>query len=338
MDSKLIALRPYRQPLAASAATLVITAAAGIGLWRLSRGGGTTVAALETAAVPVALLAGSLLIAAAATVALRWSRARPPSDLGVEEPLIARPRMPAIRRDHPLIALVGLTPRCGASTLAANVTILVATQGRLGTDPACRPRTLCLLNRSDGPGGLTLDGNGLREYLANHPAAAREDLVELAVPHPSGAEFLSCADVKLSGFQLRQILPVLRRYYDLIVFDVPVGDRWLCDVAIELADAVLLVALPSPDVDVAISRWSERIWGLASEGKTILVPNALTVGDRPLVRHPLEFLLELPEEPEVSESDGRGAPWALGTSNGARQFRTGCRLLLPGFFSEGNRR
>ncbi len=337
MDRSLVALRPYRQPLAVSAATLVITAAAGIGLWRLIPDGGTTVAALEAVALPVALLAGCLLIGAVGTVVLQSSRTRPQSERAVEEPLIARPRMPAIRRDHPLIALVGLTPRSGTSTLAANLAILVATEGRLRTDPARRPRTLCLLNRVDGPGRLRLDENAFRGYLTNHPATAHDDVVELAVSHPSGAEFLSCGDGGPNGFQLRQILPVLRRYYDLIVFDVPVRDRWLSDAAIELADAVLLITLPSLDAAAATGRWSERIWGLGFEGKTILIPNARTVADRPVVRHPLEFLFELPEEPEIAESDGRGVPWALGTSNGSRQFRAGCRLLLPGLFGEGNR-
>ncbi len=338
MDHSLGGLRPYRQALAVSAATFVLVVAGGMALGKLNVGGGAALAALQTAALSVAVLASLLLIAAAATLVLQDAPTRPRSELAAEEPLLARPHLPAIRRDRPFIAIVGLSPRCGASTLAANLAILVATEGRLGTDPVRRPRALCLLNRSAGPGELTLDGKALGEYFREHPAAAGDDLAGLAVRHPSGAEFLSCAEGGPNGFQLRQILPVLRRYYDLMVFDVPVHDRWLSDAAIELADAVLLVTLLTPDAHAAIARWSDRIWGLGLEAKTILTINARSVGDPPLPAQAFAFLLEFPEEREIAERDGRGSSWALGTSCGARRFRAGFRLLLPGLLGERSRR
>ncbi|HEV2035328.1 MAG TPA: hypothetical protein VGU71_14210, partial [Candidatus Dormibacteraeota bacterium] len=74
---------------------------------------------------------------------------------------------------------------------------------------------------------LGLDPAPLNNYFLSHRASVDESVVDLAVRHPSGCELLCVGPDALNGQRLRLMIPVLRRAYDLVVLEVPSGDRWL---------------------------------------------------------------------------------------------------------------
>ncbi len=162
-------------------------------------------------------------------------------------------------------------------------------------------------------------------------------MVDLAAPQSDGVEVFLIADGGPNAYQLRQLLPVLRRYYDLIVLDVATEDHWLTDTAMELADAVIVTSLPSPGVHTAIAQWSNRIWALGFEGKSVLTLNRRRLGDHATPRYRFQFMLESPDDPAISQPDrGRPAPTGL-ASPAARRLQAAVRLLLPDQFTEGGR-
>src|ERR1700674_172655 len=232
------ALQPYRGSIAASAATLAVAVLLSIAFWRLGLNGHSLAPALSAGALPLALAAGILLVVAAATVAIHISVRAPSPSVPVEEPLLAVPRVPAIRRNSPFIVVLGVSPKSGASTLACGLALVLATRGRIAKEPNRRLRPLCLVRSDDVPSEMSLDSQALEAYLRAQSSAVDDDVVDLAGRHPEGIEFLAMGREKPSASQLRQLLPVLRDHYDAIILDIPADDRWLATVSAEPADAV----------------------------------------------------------------------------------------------------
>src|ERR1700738_3931332 len=154
MDRK-SALQPYRGSLAVSASTLAVAVLLSIPLWRLGLNGHPVSRALAEGSLALALAAGILLVVAAATVAIHISVRAPSPSVSVEEPLLATPRVPAIRRNSPFMVVLGVTPKSGASTLTCGLAFLLATQGRIAKEPDRRLRPLCLLRSDDVPTGIS---------------------------------------------------------------------------------------------------------------------------------------------------------------------------------------
>jgi len=329
MDSNLRALRPYRHALTVSAGGLVVMALLGTAASLVGSQARPLEHALAAFVLPAVLLTGAVLLLSVVTLRIRGSLPLAASTVSTEEPLLARPRLPSIHRDAACITVLGVTPGSGASTIAANLAVLVASEGRLPTDPAHRPRPLCLLNRVTAPDRLELDATAMSSYLAAHPWTVRDDMVELPVRHPTGAEFLACAPGTLNGVELRQRLPMLDRYYNLIIIDASREDRWMADAAMELADVIFLVSGSDGSPVHTVPRWLESIWALGYENKTVLVMNRRRASDPRPPRSGYRFLLELPEDPVVAERDASSAAWATGKSSAARQLRAAARMLLP---------
>src|SRR5438128_2053105 len=214
------ALQPYRASLAASAATLAVAVLLSIAFWRLGNGH-SLAPAVAAGGLPLGLAAGILLVVAAATVAIHISVTAPSPSVSVEEPLLAAPRVPAIRRNAPLIVVLGVRPKSGASTLACGLALVLATQGQIAKEPDRRLRPLCLLRSHDVPSGVALDSSALETYFRAQSTAVDDDVVDLAGRHPEGIEFLAMGREKPSTSQLRQLLPVLRDQYDAIIMDIP---------------------------------------------------------------------------------------------------------------------
>src|SRR5437867_3689147 len=164
MDRK-SALQPYRGSLAVSASTLAVAALLSVALWRLGLNGQPLIRALAEGSLTVGLAAGILLVVAAATVAIHISVTAPSPSVSAEEPLLATPRLPAIRRNAPFIVVLGVAPKSGASTLACGLALVLATQGRTAKEPSRRLRPLCLLRSDDVPSGVSLDSQALEAYL-----------------------------------------------------------------------------------------------------------------------------------------------------------------------------
>jgi len=334
MDRK-SALQPYRGSLAVSTSTLAVAVLLSIVLWRLGLNGQPLVRAVAEGSLPLSLAAGILLVVAAATVAIHISVRAPSPSVSVEEPLLAAPHVPAIRRNSPFIVVLGVTPKSGASTLACGLAFVLATQGRIAKEPDRRLRPLCLLRSADVPSGVSLDSPALEAYLRAQSSAVDDDVVELAARHPEGIEFLTMGREKPSASQLRQLLPVLRDHYDAIIMDIPADDRWLATTSVELADAVFLIWAPSI-ADGTLQRWLDRLWGLGLEGKTILTVGQRRAGDRQYSKGASRFELEIPEDAAIRDRVDNDIAWAVANSSAAgRQLRQAARSLLPDLFPRG---
>ncbi|MEA2633852.1 MAG: hypothetical protein QOH92_619 [Chloroflexota bacterium] len=334
MASKVSALRAHRQAVVTPLAALGLAVSVGVGVSAFGPGATPAWHAVAAASLPLLLLTTLAMIVAAVTVALSASLASAPALARVEEPLLLPPRLPMIRRDAPFIVVLGTAPKSGTTTLARNLAAIVATEGRSVRVPGHRPRPLCLL---DWPDALDADGIGLAHYLTAHPTGLPDDVVDLAVPQSNGVEVLPIADGGPNAYQLRQLLPVLRRYYDLIVLDLKKEDHWLIDTALELADVILVTSLPTPGLQAAIAQWSNRIWALGFEGKSVLTLNRRSASDTPIPRYRFQFVLELPDDPAIAPPDGlRAAPMGSG-SPAARRLQAAVHLLLPDLFAAGDR-
>jgi Mrp family chromosome partitioning ATPase len=329
------ALQPYRGSLAVSTSTLAVAILLSVALWRLGLNGQPLVRALAEGSLPLGLAAGILLVVAVATAAIHISVRSPSPSVSVEEPLLAAPRVPAIRRNAPFIVVVGVTPKSGASTLACGLALVLAAQGRIAKEPTRRLRPLCLLGSDNVPSGVSLDGQALEAYLRAQSLSVDDDVVDLAGRHPEGIEFLAMGREKPSASQLRQLLPVLRDHYDAIIMDIPADDRWLATTSVELADAVFLMWAPS-STDGTLQRWVDRLWGLGLEGKTILTVGRRRAADPSLPTRASQFVLEIPEDRAIRDRVDDDMAWAVANSSAAgRQLRQAARRLLPDLLPQG---
>ena len=329
------ALQPYRRSIAASAATLAAAVLLSIAFWRLGLNGHPLAPALAAGGLPLGLAAGILLVVAVATVVIHISVTAPSPSVPVEEPLLAAPQVPAIRRNAPFIVVLGITPKSGASMLACGLALVLATHGRIAKEPDRRLRPLCLLRSDDLPSGVSLDSQALEAYLRAQSSSVDDDVVDLAGRHPEGIEFLAMGREKPSTSQLRQLLPVLRDHYDAIILDIPADDRWLATTSVELADAVFLMWSPGSQ-DGTPQRWVDRLWGLGLEGKTILTVGRRRAADPSLPKRASQFVLEIHEDRAIRDRGDSDMAWALANSSAAgRQLRQAARSLLPDLFPQG---
>src|SRR6202521_4125347 len=193
------ALQPYRASLVVSAATLAVAVLLSIAFWRLGLNGHPLARALAAGSLPLGLAAGILIVVAAATVAIHISVTAPSPSVSVEEPLLAAPRVPAIRRDAPFIVVLGVTPKSGASTLACGLAFVLATRGGIAKELSRRLRPLCLLRSDDVPCGVSLDSQALEAYLRAQSSAVDDDVIDLAGRHAEGIEFLAMGREKPSA-------------------------------------------------------------------------------------------------------------------------------------------
>jgi hypothetical protein len=247
--------------------------------------------------------------AAAVGVAFPWP-SRDPREPAEPEPLLGRVSAPD-REAHPyVLAVRQLEPRAGASTLAFNIAAKVATDGILDGH---RPRPLCLLSEGELAKALGLESEPLRSYFTERPVSPDEDVLGLAVRHPTGCELLCMGPGAPNGQQLRLLMPILRRYYDPIVIDCRSDDRWLTEVAVDACDVLLLVGLPTRDSVVAAARWADAGWERGITGQMAEVTNRVRAGPGSLagLGSGLQHHALIPEDPLVVSSDVNGLPWIL---------------------------
>jgi hypothetical protein len=245
----------------------------------------------------------ALLLLAAASAAWLAVRPRHIEMADHDEPVLGPPRMPACRSPRPVVVLAGLEPLAGVSTLAFNLAVTVAVDGR-------RPRPVCLLRDSPLARALELAPRSLDGHLAGHRYRVGPDLVNLAVRHPSGCELLCIggADERLSD-----LVAELAQHYDVVVVDGALGERPVMDVVTELADALVLVGLPSASSIRTAGIWMERVWATGLQDRTALVVNGVAACSPPPRELQLAFLFgaELPADPRVADMDREGTPWSL---------------------------
>jgi hypothetical protein len=319
--------RPYRQTALVSGGALAAALAIAVGLSLAGPSAGRLTGALAVIAVPASLFSLLLLMAGLVTTSVRAASPAAGSALAAEEPLVMAPRLPLVQRDAPLVLVLGAVPKAGATTLATSLAVLVAEEGRSPQDSARRPRPLVLLerpgvaNRNGQPGWLT-------EYLAEHPTTVRDDVLEVAIRHPSGTEVLRLADGEVNTIQLRELLAVFRKYYDLIVFDAMVEDHRTVQAAMEMADAIVLVIPDRREGIEPMTRWAERVYGLGLEGRSILAVTRRRTPSSMVSSAPFLFGLELPEDGTSVEAGVALTVWAR-VGPATRQLRNAARMLLP---------
>ena len=291
--------------------------------------------ALEVGWLPATLVVVVLALAAAVVAAaFPWPSPVPgePTDT---EPLIPPPSLPACRRVSPVIAFHALEPRCGSTTLAFNLAVQVAAVGTVAGDR--RPRPICLLTAGQLTTSLGLDPAPLSNYFLSHRASVDESVVDLAVRHPSGCELLCVGPDTLNGQRLRLLIPVLRRAYDLVVLEVPSGDRWLIDVAVETSDVSLLIARPTLKSASAAAAWADRAWERGLEGKLALIVDQ-AAATQPMPTSLMSGLLHLavvPDDPVVATNDLKGFPWVLRFESRARDaLARFAQQLLPDLMNQ----
>lgn len=288
-------------------------------------GGGIGARVLALAWLPALVIA---VLLATMAVAVGWAFPWPAADpyAPAEEPLLPQPILPACHRKSPMIVLHALEPGSGSSTLAFNLAVGATVQG------SEQRRPLALLRAGELTDRLGLDPAPLSSFLAAHPVSVDDALVELAERHVCGCELLVIGDGDLNGQRLRLLLPVLRRFYDLIALDCPTDDRWLTDVAVEVADLTLLVAQPSTRSASQAAAWGARVWDRGIEGKIALGLNRVA-GRTPfhdsLLRE-FRHQIWIPEDRVIAESDREGLPWVLRWESSARRVtETALEQLLP---------
>ena len=285
---------------------------------------------LDSAWLPI--LVASLILAGVAIgiVALIRSPGSNPEDR--VEPLLPIPALPTSRRRQPLISVHALEPGAGSSTLCFNLGALLAAEGTVSDDSgARRPRPLCLLQAGQLSSRLELDAEPLSQYLALNPVSIGEEIVSLAKRHPTGCELLCISEGALNGQKLRLLIPILRKHYDAILLDCPVGDRWLTEVAVDLSELVLALGLPTRRSSTAAGAWADDAWRRGFEGRTALILNRVEHDDPvpPALVGGFIHQAQLPDDQLVAAADAHGLPWSLAfDSLAARHLREAARQAL----------
>lgn len=247
-----------------------------------------------------------------------------------EEPLLPfEPRVPAARGPCPLVALVGLEPGAGTTSLAFNLAVLASVLGQ----PAdgVRPRALCLLSDGRLTKRLGLQSSLLVDHLEAHPGRVTPDVVDVARHHSSGCELLCVPREMLAAHQLRLLRRAVQPYYRVIIVDCAAADTRLRAAGDEDANVVLYVTTTSGANDGAIREALERMWDLRRYGNRALVLNRLWASDRVHFGEAvIDFGAALPHDDEVQVADLTAVPWALSpTSPAGSELRALAKQLMP---------
>ncbi len=234
---------------------------------------------------------------------------------------------------------MGVESGAGSSTLAFNLAVATAVEGRLpSTAPrAGRPRPMCLLTEGALSESLGVDRfHALMELLERNVARVPDEVVNLAKRHPSGVELLALAPGRLNVEQLRRLLQLLRRHYDAIVIDCPRGDSWLEEIVTQVVDVLLLVALPSDRSAGECRRWVDRLWRQRAEQRAAVLVNRRTLDRAPEgVTRGFVHSIHVSDNGTVADFDSHGVPWVLDASLApASEMGKVAAALMPPMFAE----
>ncbi len=259
-----------------------------------------------------------------------------------EEPLLARPTTPRTRGRSPLVGFVDLEPGAGASSLAFNLAVIAAVEGRpLAAEEgaARRPRPLCLLSEGQLTEALGLESDPWRRHLERNSGRVGEDLIDLTFRHASGCELLCVPRGRVARHQLRLLRQALDRHYDLVVVDCSAIDADLREGVEDTADALIAVGLPSARSANAVASMLDESWRRFRLATTVLLVNQVRAEDSlPEELPSFQNVAIFPYEHTVPEADRRGLPWSMLTAGTCgRVLRDLAAQLLPDLCSGGAR-
>ena len=263
----------------------------------------------------------------------------PDESASEEEPYLPKPTAPRCRGRCPLIGFMDLEPGAGASSIAFNLAVLTAVEGRpLTADgTARRPRPLCLLSEGQLTEVLDMDSDPVECHLDQNLGRIAEDLVDAAVRHPSGCELLCLPRGRVGRHQLRLLRLALDRYYDLVVVDCTAIDVDLREGVEDTADVLVAVSLPSlrsADAGACLLEGTATGSRLAS---TVLLINQARAQPHLLDELAIGFghRAVLPHDHLVPEADRRALPWSLAPNCvSGRLLHEFAGQLLPDLFHE----
>jgi Mrp family chromosome partitioning ATPase len=287
-------------------------------------------------------IAAALIAAMVATFVglMIWRSRLPLAGPGpaAEEPLLTPGSLPAVLGRCPVIGLMGVESGVGATTLAFNLAVATAVEGRLPSTAtrSGRPRPICLLTEGALSESLGVSADALTDLLLQNVGRVPDEVVSLAKRHPSGVEMLALAPGKVNVEQLRRLLELLRRHYDAVVIDCPRGDLWLEEIVTQVVDALLIVALPTEKSAGESRRWLDRLWSQRAEQRSAVVVNGRTVRQPPAdVTRGFVHSVHISAEVGVADLDSRGIPWILDLRLApTRELKAVAGALMPGMFGE----
>ena len=286
---------------------------------------------LQISGAVLPLVLGLLLLLATGVATFLATRRRedPHARPLREEPLLPLASLPAARGASPLVALVGLEPGAGTTSLTFNLAVLASSLGK--PVEGVRPRTLCLLSDGHIAKRLRLEPSLMRDHLELHAGRVTPDVVELAQHHGSGCDLLCVPRHVLATHPLRLLRRAVQPYYRAIIVDCAAADATLRAAGDEVADVVLYLTTTSRPNNPGIIKAVERMWALRRFGKRALVLNRLLASDRlDLDDGVIDFGAALPHDDEVQVADLTAVPWALSpTSPAGRELRALSQQLLP---------
>lgn len=251
-----------------------------------------------------------------------------PARVPVEEPLEVAPDLMTCHGRSPVVVLVGLQQGAGVTTLAFNLAVCLALR-------AARP--ICLLAEGPLTRALGLDPQPLDDLVTRRPYRVGPEVVNVAVRHASGCELLCLASSGRGIDNIRPLVSELSRHYDAVLLDGGCGGRSVVDISVDIAEALLLVALPTGESVETAGRWIEWVYSHSIEGKTALILNRVPAWPSAPLALRLAFLhyAQLPFEPSVAALDHGGVPWAAdGRLCAARTLIAVTRQLFPMLTSE----
>src|SRR5262249_25581964 len=103
----------------------------------------------------------------------------------------------------------------------------------------------CLLAEGPLTEALGLSPDALREHVATFPGRITQDVIDLAIRHPSGCEFICVQRGVLGRHQLRLLRDAVEQYYDVLIVDCSSADSWRREAVEDVSDAIVRVALPA---------------------------------------------------------------------------------------------
>ena len=290
--------------------------------------------------VPALVLAALLAAFWTVWIGLRARSPHPLPAAATPAPLLAPPHLMACRSRSPVVVLAGVEPGAGVSTVTFNLALSLIAYGHArGEEASRRLRPACLLAEGTLATALGLDPGPLEEYLAEHPYRVGPEVVDLAARHASGCELFCLAGEGRAYECLRLLVPELRRRYDALLIDGGSGGHHVVDLAGDVGDALLLVALPTAAAVDSAAFWIERVWALGLEQRTGLLLNRVAARPPPPSELILAFLhhAQLPEEPRVLALNQEGLPWSLdGRLRAAQRLSAIARQMFPTLMPEAD--
>lgn len=268
------------------------------------------------------------LSAIAAVVALgpRWIPE--PDERGrEEEPLLHPVAVPTVVREKPLIGVVGLEDGAGATTIALNLSVAIALDGR--TPEGLRPLPVCLISDGALAARLGLSPEPVRERLARHAGRGVGGFPRPELRLAGLVDVLCLPSGEIGGARFGEMVTELRSWYDVIVAETSCRDRFLAAAMAEQADFAVACVGAGSTVNSPVAL------PLAPHKTALAINRQVAGGAFESMVPEIPYRFELPLDHSVELADRAGRPWVLWhESLAGERLREVARMSLPHSLSQ----